>query len=105
MDGFRSRNSPIALCEVPSEEQRPCEDCWLLLRDPVGPSYSRRRNDRFNTPRYAAGTVIEMTTNYYFYNTDNTDQSLKGAQDRYRILIDKKIAATSGPRKFGEQFK
>jgi len=40
---------------------------------------------------------------YFFYNTDNTDLTLRGAENRFRILIHKKFAATSGPRRFGEQ--
>ena len=41
--------------------------------------------------------------NYFFYNTDNTDPTLRGARGRFRILIRKRFAATSGPRRFGEQ--
>jgi hypothetical protein len=38
--------------------------------------------------------------NYFFYNTDA--KSLVGPP-RFHRLIDQGIAATSGPRKFGEQ--
>jgi len=41
---------------------------------------------------------------YYFYNTDNTDGAIQGTPGRYHVLIEKGFAATSGPRRFGEQF-
>jgi putative restriction endonuclease len=41
--------------------------------------------------------------NYFFYNTDNNDPSLKDANRRFRVLIKRGIAATSGPIKFGKQ--